>query len=71
MYRCIQFVILSERSESKDLRTNDTIAAESVRGSFDFGLRPPLRMTDFWCGGSVVTMTIILDNHRILCIMKI
>ena len=37
-------VILSERSESKDLRNNHLLFIHSVRGSFDSGLRPPLRM---------------------------
>ena len=39
-------VILSDRRESKDLRTSGTFAVKSVRRSFDFGLRPPLRMTN-------------------------
>jgi hypothetical protein len=38
-------VILSEQSESKDLRIYGTAAVELVRGSFDFGLRPSPRMT--------------------------
>ena len=38
-------VILSERSESKDLRMTVTNAVISVRRSFDSGLRPALRMT--------------------------
>ena len=38
-------VILSERSESKDLRTVDTWIFTFVRRSFDSGLRPTLRMT--------------------------
>jgi hypothetical protein len=41
-------VILSERSESKDLRMLGTAAVKSVRRSFDSGLRPPLRMTSVW-----------------------
>ena len=40
-----RFVILSERSESKDLRIYGIFAVKLVRRSFDFGLRPPLRMT--------------------------
>ena len=40
-------VILSERSESKDLRTVVIFAVNSVRRSFDSELRPPLRMTNF------------------------
>ena len=44
-----QPVILSERSESKDLRTYRLRKSHSVRRSFDFGLRPSLRRTDFWC----------------------
>ena len=38
-------VILSDRRESKDLRTNFTANIPEVRRSFDFGLRPSLRMT--------------------------
>ncbi len=38
-------VILSEQSESKDLRTTGTATHKSVRRSFAFGLRPALRMT--------------------------
>ena len=41
------FVILSERSESKDLGTDFTAMVIVVRRSFDYGLRPPLRMTDY------------------------
>ena len=42
-------VILSERSESKDLRTDGRFAVNLVRRSFDFGLRPALRMTEGDC----------------------
>ena len=42
----IPYVILSERSESKDLRTAVIFAVKSVRRSFDSGLCPPLRMTE-------------------------
>ena len=48
-HRSSQYVILSEQSESKDLRTYRLRRSHSVRRSFDFGLRPSLRMTDFWC----------------------
>ena len=48
-HRSSQDVILSEQSESKDLRTYRLRKSHSVRRSFDFGLRPSLRMTDFWC----------------------
>ena len=40
-------VILSEQRESKDLRMIETALLKSVRRSFDFGLRPALRMTAF------------------------
>ena len=46
-YYSLPYVILSERSESKDLRTVVVFAVNSVRRSFDSGLRPPLRMTNF------------------------
>ena len=39
-------VILSEQSESKDLRTDYIAFVPVVRRSFDSGLRPALRMTD-------------------------
>ena len=45
-HRSIPYVILSERSESKDLRTAVIFAVKSVRRSFDSGLCPPLRMTE-------------------------
>ena len=45
-HRSIPYVILSERSESKDLRTVIIFAVKSVRRSFDSGLCPPLRMTE-------------------------
>ena len=38
-------VILSERSESKDLGTDRLHSTPKLRRSFDSGLRPPLRMT--------------------------
>ena len=38
-------VILSDRRESKDLRTAGIAVVKSVRRSFDSGLRPALRMT--------------------------
>ena len=41
----LPFVILSDRRESKDLRTDLGAELPEVRRSFDFGLRPPLRMT--------------------------
>ena len=41
-------VILSERSESKDLGILFSTHVNSVRRSFDFVLRTPLRMTTFW-----------------------
>ena len=41
-------VILSEHSESKDLRRNHLHCSPPVRRSFGFGLRPSLRMT--WGG---------------------
>ena len=50
-------VILSERSESKNLRTCRLLSRNSVRRSFGFGLCPSLRMTDFWCGSSFGIMT--------------
>ena len=40
-----RFVILSEQSESKDLRTNPMLCMSMVRRAFDFVLRPSLRMT--------------------------
>ena len=45
MLRSTRSVILSEQSESKDLRTFRFASRHSVRRSFDFGLRPSLRMT--------------------------
>ena len=45
--RNLPHVILSEQSESKDLRTCHLHRSLRVRRSFDFGLRPSLRMTDF------------------------
>ena len=45
-------VILSDRRESKDLRTNLPPALPVVRRSFDFGLRPALRMTNWRAGPS-------------------
>ena len=39
-------VILSERSESKDLRIRRLLSIRLVQRSFDSGLRPPLRMTN-------------------------
>ena len=45
MHRSTRFVILSEQSEAKDLRTFRFASRHSVRRSFDFGLRPSLRMT--------------------------
>ena len=45
--RNLPHVILSEQSESKDLRTCHLHRRFRVRRSFDFGLRPSLRMTDF------------------------
>ena len=50
-----QFVILSEQSESKDLRTCHMLRSHSVRRSFDFGLRPSLRMTGFQCSCAIPT----------------
>ena len=38
-------VILSERSESKDLRTCFVLSSGKMRRSFDFALRASLRMT--------------------------
>ena len=38
-------VILSERSESKDLRTCFVLCSGKMRRSFDFALRASLRMT--------------------------
>ena len=46
MLRSTCSVILSEQSESKDLRTFRFASRHSVRRSFDFGLRPSLRMTN-------------------------
>ena len=42
-------VILSERSESKDLRKESLLSSAIVRRSFDSVLRTPLRMTYFFC----------------------
>ena len=58
-------VILSDRRESKDLRTNFSANVPKVRRSFDFGLRPSLRMT----GGVVVggwTQRFVLGGGRYL-----
>ena len=57
MRRSPHDVILSERSESKNLRTCRLLSRNSVRRSFGFGLCPSLRMTDFWCGSSFGIMT--------------
>ena len=57
LHRSTQLVILSERSESKNLRIYETLVLKSVRRSFDFGLRPSLRMTDLRCGGPFITRT--------------
>ena len=46
MLRSTCSVILREQRESKDLRTFRSASRHSVRRSFDFGLRPSLRMTN-------------------------
>ena len=63
-HRSSLYVILSERSESKDLRTYGIFAVKSVRRSFDSGLRPPLRMTDIWCIDSFMTMTEVSGQQK-------
>ena len=65
-HRSSVYVILSERSESKDLRTFGIFAVKSVRRSFDSGLCPPLRMTDTWCIDSFMTMTEV-DEAWVSC----
>ena len=57
-------VILSERSESKDLRTCHLLRRHLMRRSFDFGLRPSLRMTVLWCVAFFVTMTWYCSHRR-------
>ena len=42
---CTPIVILSERSESKDLRTYFVQCSGKMRRSFDYALRASLRMT--------------------------
>ena len=42
------FVILSERSESKDLLRSLRSTVKSPERSFDYALRAPLRMTTFF-----------------------
>ena len=46
-------VILSERSESKDLRTIILLSTHLVRRSFDYGLSPSAQ--DDRCGGCLGT----------------
>ena len=50
-------VILSERSESKDLGISFSTYVNSVRRSFDFVLRTPLRMTTL-----LLVVTALNDN---------
>ena len=59
-------VILSERSESKDLRTCRLHRRFRQRRSFDFGLCPSLRMTDFQYGGSIVSILIVVIGRRLV-----
>ena len=56
-----EFVILRERSESKDLRILILLSSGSMRRSFDFALRAPLRMTGF----PILAFSFQIDSYRI------
>ena len=56
-------VILSEQSESKDLRTDYSFAVNKMRRSFDSALRAPLRMTTLGEYSSAVKQTIIYHSN--------